>query len=254
MTRLHVLVLLALALFACGEDRAPGGPTSSAQTTPAPARAFRVTAHASLATADVDRTVAAIRKETERAGGYVGDTLTHGAGATLTVHYPVSERGHLREVLAQLGDLGSESEHADDVTEQRADTEARLRNSRMEETRLLALLQDRTGTLSDVIAVEKELARVRGDIEKVEAEKRTLDGQVDLATVTIDVTPKSAPGARILGATKDGSELAGSVAVGLVVIAVRLGPTLLMFGLPAILALVLTRRVRRRHRSALQSA
>jgi len=51
--------------------------------------------------------------------------------------------------------------------------EARLANARNTERRLTELLKERTGKLSDVLAVENEHARVRGEIERMEAEKRT---------------------------------------------------------------------------------
>ena len=52
---------------------------------------------------------------------------------------------------------------------------------------LLSLIADRTATLSDVLAAETELARVRGEIESSEARRRLLADQVSMASVALHV-------------------------------------------------------------------
>ena len=71
------------------------------------------------------------------------------------------------------------------MTSQYVDLNARLDNSRHTEQRLTDLLQNRTGKLSDVLSVENELARVRGEIESMEAERKTMANQVDFATLNL---------------------------------------------------------------------
>jgi hypothetical protein len=67
------------------------------------------------------------------------------------------------------------------------DLEARLANSKHTEQRLSDMLLNRTGKLSDVLAVEMQISRVRGEIEQMEAERKQLKNQVDYATLTITV-------------------------------------------------------------------
>jgi hypothetical protein len=64
-----------------------------------------------------------------------------------------------------LGDVESVNIGSEDVGEAYADMEVRLANGRRLEQRLLELLATRTGSLEDVLAVERELARVRQEIE-----------------------------------------------------------------------------------------
>ena len=59
---------------------------------------------------------------------------------------------------------------------------------RATEQRLIELLRNRTGKPSDVLEVENELARVRGEVESMEAERKTLSNQVDFATLNLTLT------------------------------------------------------------------
>jgi hypothetical protein len=89
--------------------------------------------------------------------------------------------------LRTLGRVQEESLGSDDVTESFRDLGLRTANARREEQRLVELLTRRTGDLSDVLAVERELARVRLDIERMEAETRATRQRVDFARVTLTV-------------------------------------------------------------------
>jgi tellurite resistance protein len=57
---------------------------------------------------------------------------------------------------------------AQDVTEEFYDVDARLRNKRVEEQRLVEHLKKSTARLQDILAVEREISRVRGEIEQME--------------------------------------------------------------------------------------
>jgi predicted type IV restriction endonuclease len=75
-----------------------------------------------------------------------------------------------------------------DVTEEFYDVEARIRNKKKEEDRLLQLLDTATGKLEDVLAVERELSRVREEIERVEGRLRVLKDLTSLTTINLSVT------------------------------------------------------------------
>jgi hypothetical protein len=92
--------------------------------------------------------------------------------------------------LRKLGDLKNQTLTAEDVTKQYVDTDARLRNARLVEQRLVALLEKNAGRVSDLLQVEKELGRVREQIEQLQGELKAMDMQVQFATVTISVAEK----------------------------------------------------------------
>jgi len=63
-----------------------------------------------------------------------------------------------------------------------------LKNSRETEQRFRTILEQRTGNVVEVLQVEEGIARVRGDIERMEAEQKTLEHHVDFATVELQLT------------------------------------------------------------------
>lgn len=157
--------------------------------------------------------------------------------------------------LKRLGRVQNETQSGEEVTQQHADLVARLKNSRETEARLQAILQQRTGKIEDVLQVEEEIARVRGEIENMEAEQLTLEHRVAFATVDLQLTeeykePLTAPddstGNRLRNAFVSGGRNAASFVLGIVLFAAESGPTLLLLaillGLPAWL---LWRRYRR---------
>ena len=90
--------------------------------------------------------------------------------------------------IKALGRAEAENQNGEEVTQQHADLVARLKNSRETEQRLQAILTQRTGKISDVLEVEQEIARVRGEIEQMEAEQKNLEHRVDFATIDLKLS------------------------------------------------------------------
>jgi hypothetical protein len=90
--------------------------------------------------------------------------------------------------IKALGRAEAENQNGEEVTQQHADLVARLKNSRQTEQRLQAILTQRTGKISDVLEVEQEIARVRGEIEQMEAEQKNLEHCVDFATIDLKLS------------------------------------------------------------------
>ena len=90
-----------------------------------------------------------------------------------------------------LGDLKNQTLGTEDITKTYFDTDSRLKNARVMEQRLIDILKTKTGKVSDLLQVEKELGRVRGDIEKMQGELKYWDSQVQFATVTISLAEKN---------------------------------------------------------------
>jgi len=129
-------------------------------------------------------------------GGFVADTtLRHRAGkvgwGTLLVRVPGDQLEALTSWTESRVEIGSMSIDSLDVTEQWTDLDARLANMERAETRLAGLLEHETENLTDVLAVERELARVRGDIESLQGRLRVLNDQIDLATITLDLSVRT---------------------------------------------------------------
>ena len=89
-----------------------------------------------------------------------------------------------------LGELKNQTLGTEDVTKAYFDTDARLKDARVMEQRLIDMLNTKTGKVSDLLQVEKELSRVREEIEKMQGELKYWDSQVQFATVTISLAEK----------------------------------------------------------------
>src|SRR5260370_17011877 len=89
--------------------------------------------------------------------------------------------------LKRLGRVNQESQAGEEVTQQHLDLVARLKNSRNTEQRLNGVLQQRTGPVKEILEVEKESARVRGEIEQMEAEQQTMEHRVNFATIDLNL-------------------------------------------------------------------
>ncbi len=102
--------------------------------------------------------------------------------------------------LRKLGKVVAESSTGEDITEQYVDLEARLANARASEKRLVGMMERRTEKLSEVLAVERELTRVRGDIESMEARKRNWDTLTQTVSITVELRepPSAMPSANAL--------------------------------------------------------
>jgi hypothetical protein len=218
----------------------------------------RITVETTVIVPHRDAAVAGLRSALADLGGYVSSGSVTGqdetGAASFEVKVPAAKVGVLREALRSLGDVRSDAEKAEDVTEARADVQARLANTRAEETRMLALLSGRTGSLSDVVAVEKELARVRETIERIEAEEHVLLGQIAMATVKVQletsyVYSEPSSGSRLARAATDGGETAWAFVMGTGVFLLSAGPTLIILAAMAYAAFLGARALRRRQRA-----
>ncbi|MDQ6622823.1 MAG: DUF4349 domain-containing protein, partial [Verrucomicrobiota bacterium] len=93
--------------------------------------------------------------------------------------------------LRALGEVKNQTLGTEDVSKKYFDTDARLKNARLMEQRLADILKTKTGKVSDLLEVERELGRVREQIEQMQGELKFVDAQVAFATVTIALAEKN---------------------------------------------------------------
>lgn len=211
--RLMLIFLVALVLGGCSSDAqydyAPSGSTAApgseaARETSAPAGSGVVPARAIqrkiIYTADVTLTVErlpeaekALMTLLQRHRGYVASTDVSGTqgasrAGTWKLRVPVSEFTAFRKELERLGELQRMHVDSQDVTDEYYDVQARISNKQVEEKRLLEHLRNSTGTLADILAVERELSRVRGEIEQLQGRVKLLANQTELTTITVSMT------------------------------------------------------------------
>ncbi|MFE7796165.1 DUF4349 domain-containing protein [Nocardia sp. NPDC057440] len=107
--------------------------------------------------------------------------------ATLTVRVPSDKTDKFIDGLGGLGRVTQVSTNRDDVTMHWEDLDARIKALQASVDRLRALIAGATST-ADLIAAESALSSRQGELDSLTAQKRHLDDQVALSTLTIDIT------------------------------------------------------------------
>jgi Domain of unknown function (DUF4349) len=221
----------------------PTSPPSGAAATRPPTPMIARTAEITLTARDFAKTRAALDDLLHRRQGYMGQlnviTPTEGVRSlTATLRVPADQLDPTLADLRTLGRVQSESQSGEEVSAQYVDLEARLQNARNTEQRLTALLSQRTGKLSDVLEVETEASRVRGEIESMEAEKKLLDARITFATLNVIISEEfkaqmrvvpDSIGSRFRNAAIDGYQSAVSGLIAFLLFLVAYGPSLLLW-------------------------
>jgi hypothetical protein len=140
----------------------------------------------------VDPAVLKVRQLAAQVGGYIANSSISGGHdqirqATIELKIPATKYEEAVGSLATIGKVETVNSTAQDVGEEFVDVTARVNNSRRLEERLISLLANRTGKLDEVLRVERELARVREEIERYEGRLRYLSARVAMSTLTITV-------------------------------------------------------------------
>ena len=170
----------------------------------------------SIEVQNVEAAVGQVRALAEGLGGFIGQLSSSGGPehqqSTMTIRVPQTEFFTALERIKSLGTLQGEKVGSDDVTEQFIDLEARLQSALREERSLLSLLE-RANTVSEVLSIERELSRVRSEIERVQGQLNFLERRVELATITISLFPPNVevPEPPSASLTMDVSDVSGSV-------------------------------------------
>jgi len=103
----------------------------------------------------------------------------------LTIKVPVDQFESYYEELRELdGEITYANIGTTDLTEQYIDITSRLENLRSVESQIVKIL-DQATTVTDILAVQRELNTVRGEIESYEAQKRYFDSQTDYSYITL---------------------------------------------------------------------
>jgi hypothetical protein len=201
------------------------------------------TAALTLVTKEFEKTRISLEETLKRHNGYIGELSVSapadsGRSLTATLRIPAPQLESALVELKKLGRVENESQSGEEVTQQYVDLAARLANAQHTEQRLTEILRTRTGKLQDVLKVELEIDRVRGEIEQMQGEKKELTKRVAFATLNTTVKEEyqaklqGAPpstGSRFRNAAVDGynTVVEGLINVGLFLLSA--GPSLLIW-------------------------
>jgi anti-sigma factor RsiW len=222
--------------------QAPNVPDVPAPPAQAEPRIVR-TATLRVVATDFDRIRPAVDRILRGAGGFVGgitavDRPGDPRAIRGTLRVPSPQLDSVLSALRALGRVTEDSQGAEDVTATVVDLDVRIANSRITEKRLSQVLQNRTGGVSDVLEVEREIARVRTEIEQMEAQRKQLDQRIEYATLTLEIVEERAAQVnlgpvpvptRLRHAIADGIESAAMSLLQAALFALRRGPAALLW-------------------------
>ncbi len=178
----------------------------------------------------------------------------------LIVRVPASQFNAVMEGIRAVGTRRlQEKVTGQDVTEEFMDLEARIKNQKALELQFIEIMK-RAGKVDDALSVQRELAEVRTEIEKLEGRRRFLENQASLSTINVTLQPPT----QIVNATgfwysvrtafSDGVDVAAEIILFLIRAIIALTPILLLVVLPLALLAKLGIRIVRRRRSSLAPA
>lgn len=144
------------------------------------------TAMLTLRTEDIGLTVSQITGLTESFQGYISSMSVGKERANIVVRVPSEDFFNFIEQLSQLGEVKDKSIKSEDVTDRIIELDARLRNAEAEEQRLLEMFKE-AQNVTEMLQVEKELNRVREQIEILKAQLQNLQSRIAYSTIMINL-------------------------------------------------------------------
>ena len=172
----------------------------------------------------------------------------------LVVRVPASQFNQVMEEVRAVGArVLQEKVTGQDVTEEFMDLEARIKNQKALEAQFIEIMK-RAGKVDDALSVQRQLAEVRTEIEKLEGRRRFLENQSSLSTINVTLQPPT----QIVNATgfwysvrsafSDGVDVATDIILFLIRAIIALLPILVLVVLPLALLVKLGLRIVRRRR------
>lgn len=166
-------------------------------------------ADVSVEVQQLDSAIVAVTRLAASVGGFIANSsLESGQNqvrrAVLQVKVPAANFERALSGLKPIGKVETVNTTAEDVTEEFVDVSARVANAKRLEERLVKLLEQRTGKLEDVLSVERELARVREEIERYEGRIKYLKTRAAISTLNVGLHEQypvlgNTPGHNIIG-------------------------------------------------------
>jgi len=108
--------------------------------------------------------------------------------ASMILRVPAAKLDEVLENLRQLAEtVQTESIAASDQTEQKVDLEAQIKNLKASETQLQSLMS-KAQNVTQTLEIQRELSSIRGQIERLTAQVENLQGDANMATITLSIS------------------------------------------------------------------
>lgn len=174
-------------------------------------------------------------------------TYSNSVTATVTVRVPSEKYQELVDSLSDYGQVAESTTESEDVGQELVDLDARIAALETSVDRLTEMLES-SDSLADVIEVERTLSERQGELDSLRGQKRYLDDQVAMSTLTVVFSENARENAGRPGTWEQAWDAFTSSLSALVIVALGLLPWLVVIGLTAWMLVALIRRRKNRLR------
>ncbi len=108
----------------------------------------------------------------------------------MTLRVPSDQFKTVYQALLQLGEVAYQEQTSEDLTNIYRDTYNEVKNLEVREQALRRIME-KADQIKDIIAVENELSRVRGEINRLTGNLQQWDRLVDMATIHLNVAEQT---------------------------------------------------------------
>lgn len=147
----------------------------------------------SLETEGYSELLDGITQRVTRFGGYIEEMDantrydSHDRYAYMTVRIPVDKLDSFITSVSGISNVVQRSESTEDVTLTYVDMESHRDALKIEQERLMALLEQ-ADTMTDILDIENRLTQVRYELESMESTLRSYDNLIEYATVSLSIS------------------------------------------------------------------
>lgn len=134
--------------------------------------------------------VEAVREIAAELGGYVESqtvSTSHGESASLALRVPTARFDEAFATLGGIGKVLDENRSSSDVTSQHVDLQARVEALEASIDRLTELMSG-AATTGELIEAESALTQRQAELDGLQAQLTSLEGQIDEATIWVSLT------------------------------------------------------------------
>ncbi|MCL2562506.1 MAG: DUF4349 domain-containing protein [Oscillospiraceae bacterium] len=226
-------------------------------------------ANATIQTEDFDDTIRQVYTLTERYQGFIqwsnisggdapaarGDGRVPGRSAEFSIRIPARSYGAMTEALDSLGHVSHLGTSATNVSGQYADITSRLHSLRVQEERILAMLE-RATTLSEMLDLEARLGDLIFQIEQFTSQRNDLDQRISYSTVHLHISeveeiipepePDEPDATTVGGAFASSLQALRAFGRGIVLVLATLAPWLIVIAVVGVPVLMVVFGVRKR--------
>ncbi|MBW7573125.1 DUF4349 domain-containing protein [Caproiciproducens sp. AGMB10547] len=224
-----------------------------------------------IETLKFDDSVQKVQSLCTEMNGYVQESGVTGSGiekqnlrsANFVLRIPQEKLSQFKNSAGSIGSILNLSSSSENISESYYDTEARLKSLRTQQERLMALLQ-KSGSLTDIIALEKALADVNYQIEQYTGTLRQYDSLINYSTVSIQLNEVVKPtelektpvtlGEKISSQFKSSLRALGGFGEGLLIFVIGGAPVILFLAVIAAAVVFVLHKRKRRFQKAAQKA